>query len=79
MGVNFSQPQSNAIHLLGIGGTGMSSLALHLHHEGHRVSGTDRSESGSVQLLRRSGIDVSLDESVLPEAVDRLVNDLQQQ
>lgn len=73
MGLDLDQPDPSAIHLLGIGGTGMSSLALHLHHEGHRVSGTDRSESGNVQLLRRAGIEVSLDESVLPSLVDRLV------
>lgn len=64
---------ASRVHLLGIGGTGMSSLALHLRHEGHRVSGSDRSESTNLELLRRAGVEVSLDEGELPPDLDRII------
>ena len=50
--------QTLNIHLLGIGGAGMSSLALHLQNEGHQVSGFDQKASSVTALLERRGIDV---------------------
>ncbi len=61
------------IHLLGIGGTGMSSLALHLQNEGHQVSGSDRAATAVTARLEQAGIPVDLSESRLPPGLERLV------
>lgn len=45
-------------HLIGIGGVSMSAIAMLLHSSGHRVTGSDRQESETVQRLRDLGIDV---------------------
>jgi UDP-N-acetylmuramate--alanine ligase len=45
------------IHLVGIGGAGMSGLARLAAAAGYRVSGTDREESATLQALREAGID----------------------
>ena len=41
------------IYMVGIGGIGMSALAQLLSHEGKEVSGTDRDDSPTVELLTR--------------------------
>lgn len=46
--------------MVGIGGIGMSALAQYLVHTGHVVSGEDREESPTTQLLESKGIDVSI-------------------
>jgi UDP-N-acetylmuramate--alanine ligase len=46
--------------MVGIGGIGMSALAQLLHHQGKRVSGSDREETPTVSLLKRRGIEVSV-------------------
>jgi len=48
------------IHLMGIGGAGMSGLALLLHSMGHIVSGCDAENSFYVEKVRREGVDVSM-------------------
>ncbi|MDR1966686.1 MAG: UDP-N-acetylmuramate--L-alanine ligase [Synergistaceae bacterium] len=48
------------IHLMGIGGAGMSGLALLLHAMGHSVSGCDAENSFYVEKVRREGIEVSM-------------------
>lgn len=45
------------IHLVGIGGAGMSGLARLAHQAGYRVSGTDREESAVLVALRELGVD----------------------
>ena len=45
------------IHLVGIGGAGMSGLARLAHQAGYRVSGTDREESAALAALRELGVD----------------------
>ena len=45
-------------HLIGIGGIGMSSLAMHLAAEGHEVYGSNSEENERVCYLRSSGIRV---------------------
>ena len=45
------------IHLVGIGGAGMSGLARLAAAAGYRVSGTDREESATLEALREAGID----------------------
>ena len=46
------------VHFIGIGGIGMSGIAEVLHNLGHRVQGSDQSESANVQRLRDKGIEV---------------------
>ncbi len=45
------------LHFIAIGGAGMSGLALVCDRLGHRVSGSDRAESGYVDRLRAAGIE----------------------
>ena len=46
------------IHLIGIGGIGMSGIAELLHNQGFKVQGSDAAESANVQRLRHLGIEV---------------------
>lgn len=45
------------IHMVGIGGAGMSGLALLAQAAGYRVGGTDRDESPVLAALRAAGVD----------------------
>src|SRR5690606_30283644 len=46
------------IHILGIGGIGMSAIAEILHAKGFTVQGSDQKESANLQRLRAKGIRV---------------------
>jgi UDP-N-acetylmuramate--alanine ligase len=46
------------IHVIGIGGIGMSGIAEILHNLGYKVQGSDVAESGNVARLREKGISV---------------------
>lgn len=46
------------VYLVGIGGIGMSGLALLLKDRGFQVKGSDRKESANVEMLRSEGIEV---------------------
>lgn len=46
------------IHLVGIGGIGMSGIAEILHHLGYKVQGSDLSDNYNVTRLKRLGINV---------------------
>lgn len=46
------------IHFVGIGGIGMSGMAEILHNLGYKVRGSDQSQSGNVERLRKLGIEV---------------------
>ncbi|MEM7300144.1 MAG: UDP-N-acetylmuramate--L-alanine ligase [Pseudomonadota bacterium] len=46
------------IHFVGIGGIGMSGIAEVLHNLGHKVQGSDQSDSANCQRLRDKGIPV---------------------
>src|SRR5262245_34261546 len=48
------------IHLVGIGGSGMSGIAEVLHNLGYKVQGSDLSESYTVERLRKHGINVMI-------------------
>ncbi len=48
------------IHLIGIGGTGLTPIARILHARGYRVTGCDRQWSANVEALRALGIPVFL-------------------
>lgn len=64
-----------AIHLVGIGGSGMSGLARLLVSKGCRVSGSDLRPSEATRDLERRGARVSFGHRIenLPEHVDILV------
>ena len=48
------------VHFVGIGGIGMSGIAETLHTLGYEVQGSDQSESGNVERLRKKGIPVEI-------------------
>jgi len=52
--------RSRRVHLVGIGGAGMSAIAEVLVAQGHRVSGSDLAPSPVVQRLGRLGVDVTV-------------------
>jgi UDP-N-acetylmuramate--alanine ligase len=47
------------IHLIGIGGSGLSAIALLLHEMGYTVTGSDRADSPFLADLRAAGLTVS--------------------
>ena len=49
-----------AIHLVGIGGAGVSAIAAVLHAMGHRVSGSDLKDSAALDRLRALNIAVAI-------------------
>jgi UDP-N-acetylmuramate--alanine ligase len=49
-----------AIHLIGIGGAGLSAIARLLVESGYRVSGSDRALSPLAESLRAAGVPVSI-------------------
>ena len=51
-------------HFLGIGGIGMSSLALYFISKGVQVSGYDRTESSITKELVQKGADVFYDDQI---------------
>lgn len=48
------------IHFVGIGGAGMCGIAEVLHNQGYRITGSDLSESRTVQRLQSLGIKVNI-------------------
>jgi UDP-N-acetylmuramate--alanine ligase len=56
--VDFSRPRR--VHVIGVGGPGMSALAIALAESGHRVSGSDVRDSGVLHTLRDVGVDVKI-------------------
>ena len=46
------------VHILGIGGIGMSAIAEILHAKGYTVQGSDQKDSANVKRLRAKGIRV---------------------
>jgi len=51
-------PDIGTIHILGIGGIGMSAIAEILHAKGFTVQGSDQKDSANVRRLRAKGIRV---------------------
>jgi UDP-N-acetylmuramate--alanine ligase len=52
--------RSRRIHLVGVGGAGMSAIAEVLVAQGHRVSGSDQVRSPVVERLGALGVDVTI-------------------
>jgi UDP-N-acetylmuramate--alanine ligase len=48
------------VHFIGIGGIGMSALALVLASRGHQISGSDVKESETLQQLRNAGAQIAI-------------------
>ena len=48
------------IHMIGIGGAGMSGIAEVLHGQGHRITGSDLKESPYTRRLREAGVEVHI-------------------
>ena len=49
--------RARRVHIVGIGGAGMSAIAIVLARMGHTVSGSDLKESRALDRLRAAGID----------------------
>ena len=64
------------LHFVGIGGAGMSGLALVAKTLGAEVSGSDRAESSYVERLRAAGIEPAIghDAANLPEGAELVVS-----
>ena len=67
--------KGKSIHMVGIGGIGMSALAQLYVHEGARVTGSDRSAQPTTQMLEEKGIAVAIGShaDMVPEDTDLLV------
>lgn len=71
--LSLSRPRN--IHIVGIGGAGMSAIALVLAGMGHTVSGSDLKASPGLERLRLAGIAVGVghDANQVPDAADVVV------
>jgi UDP-N-acetylmuramate--alanine ligase len=67
---------SRRLHFVGIGGAGMSGLALVCHQLGATVSGSDRADSSYMERLRDAGLEPAIghDAGNLPEAAEVVVS-----
>jgi UDP-N-acetylmuramate--alanine ligase len=67
---------SRRLHFIGVGGAGMSGLALVCARLGATVSGSDRSDSSYMERLRRAGLEpaVGHDAANLPEGAEVIVS-----
>ena len=65
-----------SLHFVGVGGAGMSGLALVAHALGARVTGSDRAESSYLARLRDAGIDPAIghDAANWPAAAEVVVS-----
>src|SRR3954470_21550307 len=64
------------LHFIGIGGAGMSGLALVTRTLGAEVSGSDRAESSYVERLRAAGVEPAIghDAANLPDGAEVVVS-----
>ncbi len=68
----FDLGRPRSVHVVGVGGAGMSAIATVLAAMGHRVSGSDLKESRPLARLRAAGIEVRIGHAAenLPEGVE---------
>ncbi len=62
------------VHFIGIGGAGMSGIALVLHQRGYTVTGSDLKASRYTRPLVREGIDISIGHSAA--TIDRVAPEI---
>ncbi|HVD40545.1 MAG TPA: Mur ligase domain-containing protein [Solirubrobacterales bacterium] len=64
------------LHFIGIGGAGMSGLALVCAHLGAQVTGSDRADSSYMERLRKAGLEpvVGHDAANFPEGAEVVVS-----
>ena len=67
-------PAFKSIHFIGIGGAGMSGIALVLSERGYQVTGSDLKTSRYVRELSRAGIDVRVGHD--PATIDEIRPDV---
>ena len=60
MAGNAGEKGFRSAHFIGIGGAGMSGIALVLHERGCKVTGSDLKESHYVRDLEAAGVEVSV-------------------
>src|SRR3954465_11286767 len=67
--------QPHAIHVVGVGGAGMSAIATVLARMGHTVSGSDLRESRALERLGLLGVTTHIGHAAanLPLALDAVV------
>ncbi len=63
------------IHMVGIGGIGMSALAQYLVHTGHVITGEDREASPTTDLLEKRGVEVSIGRGTHDDAKMHIYSD----
>jgi UDP-N-acetylmuramate--alanine ligase len=56
--LDLSTPQR--LHVVGVGGPGMSAIAIVLAEMGHRVSGSDLRDRAVLERVRAAGVDVQV-------------------
>jgi UDP-N-acetylmuramate--alanine ligase len=68
--------KDRTLHFIGIGGAGMSGLALVCHRLGAAVSGSDRADSSYMERLRAAGLEPALGHGAanLPEGAEVVVS-----
>jgi UDP-N-acetylmuramate--alanine ligase len=68
--------EGRRLHFVGIGGAGMSGLALVCAHLGADVSGSDRAESSYIERLRAAGVEPAIghDAANLPDGAEVVVS-----
>jgi UDP-N-acetylmuramate--alanine ligase len=71
--LDLSRPRT--LHVVGIGGAGMSAIATVLAQMGHRISGSDLKESRTMTRLRLVGVEarVGHDATKVPDGTDAVI------
>ncbi len=59
----FDLAQPRAVHVIGVGGPGMSAIAIALAEMGHTVSGSDIRDQSVLERVRAAGVDVHVGHS----------------
>lgn len=63
----------NHVHLIGIGGIGMSALARFFLSEGKTVTGSDANDSALIRALQQEGAEVQIGHGHVPEAAEAVI------
>lgn len=66
-------PLPGKVHMVGIGGIGMSALAQLLSSRGAAITGSDREASPTTELLEKKSIRVAIGHGLVPEGTELLI------